>query len=67
MTSPVEDDWIYLVEATEPHPVASHLYAAVDVALERAMKERRLGLPVTRHVSGHNCPEPLRVRGLGPG
>lgn len=51
MTSPIEDDGICRVEAGEPHLIESNLNAAVDVALERAVKDGRFCSPVTRH--GH--------------
>lgn len=49
MTSPIA--WTYLVEANEPHHIDRELNAAVDAALEHAMKDGRYGILVTRH--GH--------------
>ncbi|PVZ54056.1 hypothetical protein [Arthrobacter sp. H-02-3] len=51
MTNPLESEWTCFVEANEPHLIEENLNAALDVALEHAMKDGRFGILVTRH--GH--------------
>lgn len=49
MISPIEAGRAYFVEAHEPHLIEADLGAAVDAALEYAMREGRCGILVTRH------------------
>ncbi len=51
MTSPIAAGGTYFVEADEPRLLEQNLNAAVDAALEHALKEGRHGILVTRH--GH--------------
>ena len=51
MISPIQAGPTYFVEAGEPQLLEHNLNAAVDAALEHALKDGRHGILVTRH--GH--------------